>query len=163
MSSAATRNPAKSFASRVLGFGIILLMIASIPLLLVLVVFYVLWLGLFHLIVWVRWPAMVVFVYSDSPKWKGHVEEQILPALPPSAAVLNWSKRKQWSRKSVAVHAFKLFAGNNAYCPIALVFRRGRWVRAYRFFKPFQAAKHGDPRALVALEAELIQSLGGVL
>jgi hypothetical protein len=93
MHSAATGKPAASLANRAIGFGILLLLIAALPLLLVFGVLYVLWLGVFHLVVWVRHPVLVVFVYSNSPKWKRHVEERLLPALPAAPTVLNWSEK----------------------------------------------------------------------
>ena len=163
MTNAVTGKPAAPLASQVAGFGILILLVAALPLWLAIGALYVLWLGTFHLVVWMRHPTFVVFVYSDSPKWKCHVEEEILPTLPVAPAVLNWSEKQHWHRTSLAAHAFMLFGGSKAYCPMAIVFRRGRWVRTFRFFKPFQAAKHGDQRCLVELQEQLVQCAGGVV
>jgi hypothetical protein len=101
-----------------------------------------------------------VLVYSDSPKWKRHIEQQVLPKLPPGSSILNWSQRRNWSRWSLSAHMFRLYAGRRAYCPIALVFRRGKWVEAFHFLAPFHAASKGNNAPLGQIEASLFQACG---
>jgi hypothetical protein len=98
-------------------------------------------------------------VCSDSPNWKEHIEQQILPRLPQNAVVLNWSRRTQWPRFSLGVRLFRAFAGNREFNPIALVFGRFRLVERFRFWQPFRDAKHGKDESLRVLEAALFERL----
>src|ERR1051325_7532600 len=49
-------------------------------------------------LVWLPFGRRVLFVYSDSPVWQQHIEENILPQLPRRSVVLNWSQRRHWHR-----------------------------------------------------------------
>jgi hypothetical protein len=90
---------------------------------------------------WIGWARQrVLFVYSDSPHWKEHVEANILPRLPASTVVLNWSHRARWSTFSLSVVLFRCFAGEQEFNPIGLVFKRGDVVERYRFWQPFRDA-----------------------
>jgi hypothetical protein len=99
----------------------------------------------------------VLFVYSDSPNWKEHIEQQILPRLPRNSVVLNWSQRKQWPRFSLAGFLFRTFAGYREFNPIALVFARFGLVERFRFWQPFRDARHGKDESLRMLEAGLFE------
>jgi hypothetical protein len=116
-----------------------------------------------YIIVWAWWLGFdrrrVLFVYSDSPNWKQHVEESILPRLPANAVVLNWSQRRQWPRRRLPVLLFRTFAGNREFNPIALVFERFALVERFRFWQPFRDAKHGNTGSLRALETSLFERL----
>jgi len=116
-----------------------------------------------HLIVWFWWLGRdrrrVLFVYSDSPNWKEHIEENVLPRLPRNAVVLNWSERKRWGVWRLPAMLFRWFAGRREFNPIALVFERFDWVRKYRFWQAFREAKHGKPGKLHALELALFKDL----
>lgn len=101
--------------------------------------------------VWSRHARWVVFVTSDSPKWKDHVETEILPRLPAGAVVINRSK--PWSPASLEGRVFRHFGGAHDYCPIGLVFERGRRVRAFRFFDAFGRARQGDASVLQETQA----------
>ena len=102
----------------------------------------------------------ILFVYSESPNWQGHVEQNILPRLAGQAVVLNWSRRKQWNRESWwAARAFDHWAGSQAFNPIAIIFV-GPWrVIPVRFYHAFRDFKHGNERALRRAEAELFGHL----
>ena len=104
-----------------------------------------------QLLVWVRHSTWVIFVYSDSPKWKDHVESQILPALPAGSVILNRSA--PWPKSSLAGRVYRHFGGHHEFCPIGIVFYRWRWVQCFRFFRPFQNAKHGDVSSLNSVQA----------
>jgi hypothetical protein len=116
-------------------------------------------------IVWLCWiglaPRRILFVYSDSPNWKEHIEQVILPRLPENSVVLNWSQRGTWPRFSVSVWLFHAFAGRREFNPIGLVFSRYRLVARYRFWQPFRDAKHGHPDSLRTLEARFFADLAG--
>ena len=141
----------------------IALLVVAAPLLLSVVVAYAVWIGALYLVVWIWWigraPQRVLFVYSDSPNWKEHIEQQILPRLPQNAPVLNWSRRTQWPPFSLAVLLFRAFAGNREFNPIALVFARFSLVERFRFWQPFRDAKHGKDESLRVLEAALFERL----
>lgn len=115
--------------------------------------------------VWTFWiglaPRRVLFVYSDSPNWKGHVESRILPRLPVNTVVLNWSKRSQWPRRSLSVALFRCFAGEREFNPIGLVFHRWSAVEEYRFWQPFRDSKHGRGGALELVEAQFLRRAAG--
>jgi hypothetical protein len=114
-----------------------------------------------YALVWAWWIGRarrrVLFVYSDSPNWKEHIESNILPKLPPNTVVLNWSHRRSWPKFNLSVILFRCFAGEREFNPIALVFERFDRVERYRFWQPFRDAKHGGPEALQMLEARLFK------
>ena len=94
----------------------------------------------------------VLFVYSDSPNWKAHVETSILPRLPANAVVLNWSHRATWPALDPSAMLFRGFAGERELNPIGLVFERFAVVARYRFWQPFRDARHGRVEPLHSLE-----------
>ena len=118
-----------------------------------------------YAIVWFWWIGLaaqrVLFVYSDSPNWKEHIEDVVLPRLPENSVVLNWSQRSEWPRFGVSVWLFRAFAGRREFNPIGLVFRRFDLVARYRFWQPFRDMKHGRPEALQTLEKRLFADLAG--
>ena len=118
-----------------------------------------------YAIVWFWWigfaPRRVLFVYSDSPNWKEHIEHVVLPRLPENSVVLNWSQRSEWPRFALSVCLFRAFAGRREFNPIGLVFRRFDLVARYRFWQPFRDMKNGRPEALRTLEERLFADLAG--
>ena len=104
-----------------------------------------------HILVWSRHRTWVVLVYSDSPKWKDHIESQIIPTLPAGSVVLNRSV--SWSKNSLAGRVYRHFGGHHEFCPIGIVFYRWQWVQRFRFFRPFQDAKHGNLTPLNSVQA----------
>jgi hypothetical protein len=118
-----------------------------------------------YAIVWLWWiglaPRRVLFVYSDSPNWKEHIEHAILPRLPANSVVLNWSQRSEWPRVGVSVWLFRAFAGRREFNPIGLVFERFDLVVRYRFWQSFRDMKHGRPETLRTLEQKFFADLAG--
>jgi hypothetical protein len=116
-----------------------------------------------YALVWLWWigrdSTRTLFVYSDSPNWKEHIEASILPKLPANTVVLNWSNRARWKTLSLPVMLFRCFAGDREFNPIGLVFRRFRLVQRYRFWQPFRDAKHGRVEALQILEARFLRKV----
>lgn len=159
MFSAAARKAAGRTLREWLGLGLVVLLS---PLLIVLLfvrgAHHVLCSIMLYAAVWVRHERWVVFVYSDSPKWKRYVESRLLPELPPDAVVVNRSRA--WSQRSLAVRIWQHFGGRTNYCPMGFVFERGRRVGRFRFFRPFQAAWHGDDAALEEMVASFKAAAG---
>jgi hypothetical protein len=99
----------------------------------------------------------VLFVYSNSPNWELHLQRTVIPRLPQSAVVLNWSERKRWPRRAVSAWLFRFFSGDREFNPIGLVFERFALVRTYRFWEPFRAMKHGHPEAVESLQESFLK------
>jgi hypothetical protein len=118
-----------------------------------------------YALVWGWWigraPRRVLFVYSDSPNWKEYIEGNILPKLPSNTVVLNWSHRLSWRRFDLSVMLFRCFAGKREFNPIGLVFERLDVVERYRFWQPFQDARHGRSEALKVLEIRFLKHATG--
>jgi hypothetical protein len=112
------------------------------------------------LIVWSPRGRRVLFVYSDSPVWKEYVETNILPRLPKSAVILNWSQRSRWRSVDLAVWLFRFYGGWREYNPLALVIRPLRGPRVFRFWRAFRDFKHGKVETLQRLEATLLKEIG---
>lgn len=143
--------------------GPILLVLAILlsPLLLIGFIFYFLS-GLFlYLAIWLNWNKNgrdILIVYSDSPIWSGYFENEILPILEHRSIILNWSERKLW-KKSLATFAFYRFGGSRNFNPLIVVFKQLRPAKVFRFFKPFQDFKHGNPEKVEQMKLRLIEEL----
>jgi hypothetical protein len=111
------------------------------------------------LVVWLPTGRRVLFVYSDSPNWKSHIETEVLPRLPPKAVVLNWSQRSRWPWWSLSVWLFRFYAGTREYNPLAIVIRPWRGPKLFRFWKAFRDYKHGKVQTLQSLETSFFQSI----
>jgi hypothetical protein len=112
-----------------------------------------------YVAVWLFWCARganVFLVYSRSPNWQEHIENDILPKLPDSTVVLNWSDRKAWSRFSLRAQVFWHFLGTREHTPAAILFRPFRRARILRFYEGYRAAKHGDEKPLNTMESEFL-------
>jgi hypothetical protein len=101
-----------------------------------------------------------LFVYSNSPHWKEYIELNILPAVGQRCVVLNWSERGTWRQWSLAVSCFRHFGGGREFNPMAVVFRRFRRAKVFRFWRSLHEFKHGNPAPLFNLQAELFGYLG---
>jgi hypothetical protein len=145
------------------GWGVILLVTA--PIWIAFAVAYLLLSGLWktglHFAAWLLRKRLVVFVYSDSPLWKPYIEREILPRLPADCEVLNWSGRAGWKWWKLPVLAHRAFAGSREHTPIALVFKRFRLVRVFRFWNAFQRSRRGHEEMLNRLQQDLLECLEG--
>ncbi len=112
------------------------------------------------LLLWMPRGRSVLFVYSESPNWLAHIEQNILPRLPPSSVVLNWSHRRSWSLFDLATWIFYHYGGYKGYNPLGIVIRPFRRVKVFRFWKPLRDLKHGKPKAIEKLEANFLQEIG---
>jgi hypothetical protein len=99
-------------------------------------------------------------VYSNSPVWKSYIETEVLPRLPSTAAVLNWSERSHWSFWSLSVWLFRFYAGTREYNPLAIVVRPWRGPKLFRFWRAFRDSKHGRDESLRSLETAFFNAIG---
>jgi hypothetical protein len=109
---------------------------------------------------WLPRGRRVLFVTSDSPKWKPYLDEHVVPRLPKGTVVLNWSENARWSPFSLGVWLFRMWSGPREYNPIAIVVRPLGSPKVFRFFDAFEEQKRGRPTALEAVEGALFAELG---
>jgi hypothetical protein len=109
---------------------------------------------------WLPRGRRVLFVYSDSPRWKPYLEERLVPRLPKTAVVLNWSERARWSPFQLGVWLFRMWSGAREYNPVAIVVRPLRSPKVYRFFGAFEEQRRGKPEALEVVERSFLTEIG---
>lgn len=139
-----------------------LIVVIGSPLVLSILVIYGLYALFLHVLLWLLWSPTgkrVLFVYSNSPLWQSYIEETILPRLPRGSVVLNWSERRRWRWWSLSAAVFHFFGGSREFNPLAVVVRPFRWGRAFRFWRAFRDAKHGNRDALQRVETEFFTCL----
>jgi hypothetical protein len=139
-----------------------LVLVALSPVIIAVLVGWLLWLTLLHLAVLMLWLPRgrnLLFVYSDSPNWKAYIEGHVLPRLPESTVVLNWSHRSRWRRWTLPALLFCAHAGQRDFNPIAIIFRPFRRARKFRFWRAFRDYKHGNVDALRKVEDALFREL----
>ena len=96
---------------------------------------------------------VILFVYSDSPNWKDHIEEKILPRLEACSVILNWSKRREWeSSMQFEARLFNQWAGSGEFAPTAILLPLLGRVKVFRLWQLSQNPKHGKNK--VSKEAE---------
>lgn len=144
---------------------ITLLIVAVIlsPLILAGLLVHALWSALLSLAVWATWcrKGPRVFVsYSRSPHWQARFEDVLIPRLPSTAIVVNWSDRKTWPRLSLRRLAFENFLGNFSHTPSVIVFRPFRRSRVFRFHEAYMRFKAGDQSQVLEQEAALFSAVG---
>jgi hypothetical protein len=104
----------------------------------------------------------MLLVYSDSPIWQDYIRQNVLPKIEHRAFLLNWSERHHWlAKRSLPALVFKHFIGTHReFNPSAIVFRPFHLHRTFRFWKPFQDWKRGNPATLQKIENEFYSYLG---
>ena len=79
--------------------GTALLFFVLIPVVILWVLLWgLVWL-LLVLAVWILWIPKgknTLFVYSESPNWHDHLQENVIPRVNNQAVILNWSERRKW-------------------------------------------------------------------
>ncbi len=133
----------------------IFLVISLLPLLVPLVLFHVAT-RLLHgvalnVLVWVCWCTRgthFLLVYSDSPVWHDYMEENIIPRLPNSTIILNWSQHRTWRWYSLPVMVVRYFGGTREFNPMVVAFLPFRWAKTFRFWQAFKDYKHDNRRTL---------------
>jgi hypothetical protein len=140
-------NPKK----RVEQWWAIPLFLVLLPLIVVVLSLWALYSLSLYFLVWTCWLTRgrdLLFVYSDSPHWKGYIEEEILPRIQHRAIILNWSERRKWLHKmTLASMLFRHFGGCREFNPIGLYFRPCWIHRTYRFWEPIRKWRKKDDRA----------------
>ena len=137
------------------------LLVLLLPLVVVASVLWVAAAVILQLVVWTAWCSRgryALVVYSNSPIWQEYFEEHVLPVVGGRGVVLNWSERKVWSY-SLAVALFQFFGGTREFNPLAIVFQPFAWPRRFRFFRPFQAFKHGRTQEVEEMRRDLLKLL----
>jgi len=117
---------------------------------------------LLNVLVWICWCTRgtnLLLVYSDSPVWHDYIEENLIPRLPESTIVLNWSQRRTWRWYSLPVMVLRYFGGTREFNPMIVAFRPFRWATTFRFFQAFKDYKHGKQQTLVSMERDLFAYL----
>ena len=117
-----------------------------------------------NLAIWILWVPRgknTLFIYSDSPNWREHVQEVLLPRVENRAVVLNWTERQKWQHlPTVSSLAFSFLGGGREFNPMAIVFRPLQRPKLFRFYQPYKDFKHGDSAALDKLCEEFFTALG---
>jgi hypothetical protein len=114
------------------------------------------------LALWFPRGRRVLFVYSDSPRWKTYLDEHVVPYLPKTAVVLNWSERARWSRRSLGVWVFCVWRGERDFNPLAIVVRAWPTPRVFRFGSAFDELERGRREPLRAVEAAFWSTLAAL-
>ena len=115
-----------------------------------------------YLLVWSCWCTRgrnVLLVYSESPLWYDDIRATVIPKLPGSSNVLNWSQRRTWKWYQLSVHVARHFGGNREFNPIVVIFRPFRPAKIFRFWSAFKDQKHGKTETLVSLKREMFESI----
>ena len=136
-----------------------LLVIILLPILIPLAILaFATWLfhgALLHVLVWTCWCTRgtnLLLVYSNSPIWHDYIEQNIIPQLPSSTIVLNWSERRTWQWYSLPVMVMRFFGGSREFNPMVVAFRPCRLAKTFRFWQAFKDYKHGNKEPLATLE-----------
>jgi hypothetical protein len=140
------------------------LLILASPLVLVALIGRLVVGGVLHtltLLLWLPRGRRVVFVYSESPQWRTHIERDVLTRLPPRSAVLNWSQRSDWPSWSLAVWLFKWHGGRREFNPLGIVIRPLRPALVFRFWPAYQHLKKDRPGFLQVAEAQFFAAVEG--
>jgi hypothetical protein len=107
-----------------------------------------------------KFGRFILLVYSDSPNWKGYIDENILPRIEPHAVVLNWSQRREWSKSNpFESRVFRRWAGEREFNPMAIVIRPKGKIKKVRFWQAFRDLKHGNEKLLKECETTLFNEL----
>lgn len=119
---------------------------------------------------WIARGIYILFVYSNNPTWKTHVETTLFPRIKEHAVILNWSERKQWKEKDqLAVTLFKHWtyvhmpqwtnrrSGGQDFNHLAIVFRPWYRPKVFRFWKAWEDSTFGRTEKLEKMERDFFQ------
>ena len=97
-----------------------------------------------------------LLVYSDSPLWKSHIEEEWLPRFGSRIAVLNWSERRAWDPTDPLVRLFHgAVRAEEDFNPVVILLRKDQRPLLFRFNPAFTNAKYGKREGLETLEKQM--------
>jgi hypothetical protein len=141
---------------------VVILLPIWLPLVLFILVLVLIVSIIINLSVWLFWSTRgirLLYVYSNSPIWQAHIEQEILPKLLEGAIVLNWSERKAWKRINMASLVFWHFGGYRAFNPMAVILKPFRRAKVFRFYEAFKDYKYGKNETLIKLESDFFETL----
>ncbi len=144
------------------GFVLIVVLPLVVPLALVVLIGFVLYRGLLHILVvtvWLPRGKNVLVVTSDSPLWQDYMSNEIMPLLQSRAVVLNWSNRRNWATGSLAVRLFRAFGGTREFNPMVIIFRPLRRARVFRLWSAFKEQQRSDTEPIAQLRRDLMLAL----
>ena len=98
-------------------------------------------------------------MYTDSPRWKEHIESRWVERWRNRTVTLNRSH--PWSRKQPEAALWLAVAGIVEHTPLAIVVPATGKFRVIRFFRAFKDLKHGKDARLHAAEEELESAMEG--
>ena len=157
----------------------ILVIILAIPIVIFFVVYWIIKTIILLLLIRLNWhpkKKFMLFVYSDSPKWKSYVETKSIQKLLKYSEVVNFSERKKWKKyMPFKVKVFRHFTGvwssivykescwkNGKFSPVAVIFIPWWNPKIVSFREAFKHIKIGDTSALnnaISKISNLIQSV----
>ena len=104
---------------------------------------------------------VILFVYSDNPNWKDHIETKILPRIETHSVILNWSRRREWEpRMRFESKLLDHWAAFREFSPTALLLPVFRNVKIIRLCQPSDNPKHGKERVSKQAEQALLAAAG---
>ncbi|MGH9942752.1 MAG: hypothetical protein ACRD9R_10410 [Pyrinomonadaceae bacterium] len=107
-----------------------------------------------------KFGRFILFIYSDSPRWKDYIEENILPRIEPHVVTLNWSKRREWRKtKPFEARVFYRWAGEKEFNPMAIVLPPASKMKEVRFWQAFKDFKQGKDKLLKEAEQSLFNEV----
>jgi hypothetical protein len=102
----------------------------------------------------------MLFIYSDSSKWKDYIETNILPRIEAHSIILNWSKRREWgSQMQLETKLFNQWAGPGEFVPVAILFSPIWKARTFRLWQPSENLKHGKVRVSKKVEQAFFETV----
>lgn len=109
---------------------------------------------------WFPQGKWILFVYSNSPKWKDDIESTIIPKINSKSIILNWSEHKTWP-KSLASKIFFYYSKtkktkNKVSYPIAIIFKslsRPKVIELRQAYRDFNLHRNNN---ILTLKKELI-------
>jgi hypothetical protein len=107
---------------------------------------------------WVPHGVRCLIVYSNSPKWQEHIENQWLPRLKHCARLLTLQDRGR-RKGDLEARVFTYFCSGGYANPVVVVFRGLKEPLVFRFFGAFREARKGRPQYLRELESRLFAVL----
>jgi len=128
-----------------------LFVVPLLPLVLLVVLGWLLYSLWLNLLIWACWCSRsrnVLLVYSESPNWQEFIESELIPQLPKTTIILNWSQRRTWRWRDLSVRAFRHFGGDQEFNPMVTIFLPWRRAKSFRLYQPFRDYKHGNTEPL---------------
>ena len=81
----------------------------------------------------------ILFLYSDSKKWKDYFEKDLTPKIQDKAYIWNWSTRQKdgWNEDIIEAKILKLYRPLGYFYPMAIVFLPSGDIKTFQFYTPY--------------------------